>query len=563
MDAPLLFPRIVPISFFLLLLHVSQSNCLDISQCIAPLGMESGDIKDEDITASSSFDSGNVGPRQGRLKVETNGGAWCPQTPATAEPEEWLQIDLHTVHLVTSVGTQGRFGNGQGVEYSEAYILEYWRPRLNKWIRYRNYRGEEILNGNINTYLESKTELDPPIWATKIRFLPYSYHKRTVCLRVEIYGCRWTDGIVSYSMPQGDKRGPNWEFYDSSYDGFWDDGRLKHGLGQLTDGKTGSNDFKVSFYEHSKGWVGWRNDTRNGKPIDVVFEFDEVREFTNVNIFCNNQFTKEVQVFAKAEVFFSIGGKRSRGQPITYEYMEDRIFEKSRNVSIKLHHRIGKYVKIQLHFAARWILLSEISFDSEVIKGNFTEEEDEQEISASTNVKSQGASSSSGSGSESPPNKSSPSPQEFGQYMGVIAGILSVLTLLVGTLVGYIILQQRRRKAAGRQETYVPSNCEKAALYSEPIVLGQNSTNTQYMDSSTRRSEYAVPRLKTRPDPPSLQDIFPKPPSFPPAQEHYYASTEICNARFTPPSPPLSTPPLIRLSRQPRYVSNSNHYVGP
>lgn len=36
------------------------------AQCIAPLGMESKQIKDEDITASSSFDHGNVGPHHGR-----------------------------------------------------------------------------------------------------------------------------------------------------------------------------------------------------------------------------------------------------------------------------------------------------------------------------------------------------------------------------------------------------------------------------------------------------------------------------------------------------------------
>lgn len=37
------------------------------AQCIGPLGMESGAIPDADITASSSFDSGNVGPHHGRL----------------------------------------------------------------------------------------------------------------------------------------------------------------------------------------------------------------------------------------------------------------------------------------------------------------------------------------------------------------------------------------------------------------------------------------------------------------------------------------------------------------
>lgn len=53
-------------------------------------------------------------------------------------------MDLKTVHMVTATGTQGRFGNGQGVEFTEAYILEYWRPRLDKWIRYHNNKGEEV-----------------------------------------------------------------------------------------------------------------------------------------------------------------------------------------------------------------------------------------------------------------------------------------------------------------------------------------------------------------------------------------------------------------------------------
>ncbi|KYM82257.1 hypothetical protein ALC53_07258 [Atta colombica] len=36
------------------------------AQCIAPLGMESGTIPDTDINASSSFDTGNVGPHLAR-----------------------------------------------------------------------------------------------------------------------------------------------------------------------------------------------------------------------------------------------------------------------------------------------------------------------------------------------------------------------------------------------------------------------------------------------------------------------------------------------------------------
>jgi len=56
-----------------------------------------------------------------------------------------FQIDLHTVHLITATETQGRFGNGQGREFAEAYVISYWRPELLKWVRYRDHTGNEVL----------------------------------------------------------------------------------------------------------------------------------------------------------------------------------------------------------------------------------------------------------------------------------------------------------------------------------------------------------------------------------------------------------------------------------
>lgn len=489
------------------------------------------------------------------MRTELNGGAWCPQTPATMELKEWLQIDLHTVHMITAAGTQGRFGNGQGVEFAEAYMLEYWRPRLSKWIRYRNHLGEEVIKGNINTYLESKRQLDPPIMASKVRFMPYSYHRRTVCMRVELYGCKWTDGIVSYSMPQGDKRGTNWEFYDTTYDGHWDGEKLLYGLGQLTDARVAPEDFKTAFYEQNiQGWVGWKNDTRENRPIEITFEFDKVREFTAVHIYCNNQFTKEVQVFSEAKVLFSVGGKRYKGEPITYDYIEDHIFENPRNVSIKLHHRVGRFVKLQLYFASRWILLSEIAFDSGVVNGNFSEEEldSEEPPLQKDQVATPGIE-----------NKNIVSavntPSGLGQYLGVVVGLLTVLAVLMVAAVAFIVIQQRRYKSSPRP-SQIP---DKAALYREPS-LGRLPGSSEYAD--VRDPEYAVPlqQPQTPRNAPTLQNIFPKPPPIPPPPERYYAATEICNTGFVPPPPPLSTPPPVRLSRQPRYVSNNTRtYVGP
>ncbi|XP_043286407.1 epithelial discoidin domain-containing receptor 1-like [Venturia canescens] len=447
--------------FISLGIFATTAHAIDLSQCNAPLGMQSGAIPDADITASSSFDSGNVGPHQARLKTENHGGAWCPKAQVTPESRDWLEIDLHSVHMITGTNTQGRFGNGVGVEYAESYVLEYWRPRLGKWVRYSDAKGTEVIKGNTNTYIESMHNLSPPFWASKIRFLPYSLHPRTVCMRVEIYGCYWSDGVVSYSMPQGDKRGKDWEFFDATYDGHWES-ELRRGLGQLTDGKIGPDNFKTSYYDgdRGQGWVGWRNDTRGGQPVEIKFEFDQIREFSAVHIYCNNQFTHDVQVFSQVDILFSIGGKYYTGDPITYNYMEDKVFESSRNVTIKLHHRVGKFVKLRLHFSLRWIMVSEITFDSDVAHGNFTiEEAPTTEAPAQSDVfVGKDGSSESGGLPVSTAKHDDPT------YMAVVIGVLTAVILLLAVAIFLIVSRHRQRKCfaspmTGKAPSHLGSTC--------------------------------------------------------------------------------------------------------
>ncbi|CAB3226095.1 unnamed protein product [Arctia plantaginis] len=415
----------------LLVAGASPLHALDISQCIAPLGMESGLIPDRDITASSCYNDGNVAPQNGRLNQDIKGGAWCPRSQITTESTEWLEIDLHSVHVVTGTGTQGRFGNGQGQEYAEAYVIEYWRPKLGKWVRYRTIDGQEILQGNTNTYLEKKNHLEPPIWASKIRFIPYSSHRRTVCMRVELYGCYWSVGIVSYSMPKGDKRSNGMELTDIIYDGQWGE-ELRGGLGQLVDGRFGGDEIREA--AKNSAWVGWRNDSRPNAPV-LTFEFDKVREFSAVHLYSNNKFMRDVQVFSEAIISFSIGGRHFQDEPIRYTYVEDNIFESSRNVSIKLHHRIGKWVRIELGFSARWILVSEIIFDSDVAQGNYTPEslkpapgKDKKITKLSKEV------------------PISTAHQEDPLYVAIVVGVLTALVILLAVAIFLIVHRHKHRK---------------------------------------------------------------------------------------------------------------------
>ncbi|KAF2897530.1 hypothetical protein ILUMI_08645 [Ignelater luminosus] len=105
--------------------------------------MESGAIKDSAVSASSAYDAGSVGPQHGRLRNDKNGGAWCPRQMVSRDAKEYLEINLEELHVITGVRTQGRFGNGQGQEYAEEYMIEYWRPGFTAWVRWKNREGKE------------------------------------------------------------------------------------------------------------------------------------------------------------------------------------------------------------------------------------------------------------------------------------------------------------------------------------------------------------------------------------------------------------------------------------
>lgn len=48
-----------------------------------------------------------------------------------------------------------------------------------------------MLEGNTNTYTVVEQKVDPILVASKVRFIPYSTHVRTVCMRVDLLGCPW------------------------------------------------------------------------------------------------------------------------------------------------------------------------------------------------------------------------------------------------------------------------------------------------------------------------------------------------------------------------------------
>ncbi|XP_011148724.3 discoidin domain-containing receptor tyrosine kinase B isoform X1 [Harpegnathos saltator] len=410
---------------------VTDVHSLDIRSCNQSLGMESGDIPDSAITASSSYVT-NVGPRNGRLRKETAGGAWCPKSQIEKGVREWLQVDLPGAHVVTGVQTQGRYDHGRGQEYVEDYTLEYRRPGFTEWRRYKRWDNKEVLAGNSDTSTVVSHKLIPPIFASQIRILPHSEHRRTVCLRIELKGCRDMSGLVSYTIP--DTSMP--ELSDVSYDGERQDNLLTDGLGCLIDGEVGADNYRQDMGDgKGTGWVAWLRDTFVENFVELIFEFEATLVFEAVHIYTNNYFSRDVQVFSKADIWFSTDGETYEDEPLLYSYIPDLVLENARNVSIGLHGRRGCLLKLHLYFAARWIIISEVMFDATNPYENTTEE-----------------AASEFSNREVPVNpevdlnlQTITAPGDGQEYLEVLIGVLTAIILLL-LLVFFIILFLNRRQ---------------------------------------------------------------------------------------------------------------------
>ena len=174
-----------------------------------------------------------------------------------------------------------------------------------------------------------------------------------------------SDGILSYSMHQGHTRGSELTLVDYTYDGINKNGYLSGGLGQLVDGEEGYTNFRLDNQGLGKKgyeWVGWKNDSST-EPVSIIFEFDHVRNFSSVRVFCNNMFMKSIRVFSMAKLYFSMDGKKF-GNLVQLPILKDSLVEYARPIVIPIPHKVGKYVKMDLYFEARWIMISEVKFKS-------------------------------------------------------------------------------------------------------------------------------------------------------------------------------------------------------
>uniref|UniRef100_A0A183BSF7 F5/8 type C domain-containing protein n=1 Tax=Globodera pallida TaxID=36090 RepID=A0A183BSF7_GLOPA len=160
--------------------------------CSAPmaLGMESGELPDEWLFASSSFHQHSLGPHNARIRNDRGGGAWCPRAQIQSDSYEFIQVDFASSHEILGVEVQGRHANGSGREWAEALVIDFLMDGGTNWTRYEDRRRRaQILPANRDQRSAVLIPLDPPLFAVSVRLVPFSAQLRTVCLRFELYGC--------------------------------------------------------------------------------------------------------------------------------------------------------------------------------------------------------------------------------------------------------------------------------------------------------------------------------------------------------------------------------------
>ncbi|KAG9333373.1 hypothetical protein JZ751_012733, partial [Albula glossodonta] len=375
-----LCPRLssdVPLStmllFLLLVLQGDANAQVDPAHCRYPLGMEDGRIKDDDITASSQWYE-TTGPQYARLNREEGDGAWCPAGLLQPSDVQFLQLDLRQLTFLTVVGTQGRHAHGTGNEFARMYRLDYSRDG-ETWKSWKNRLGNKVMEANDNAYASVIKDLHPPIIGRFLRLIPVTKLPTTVCMRVELYGCPWHDGLTSYSSPEGQvMMSPGYpitSLNDSTYDGYHERRKLSGGLGQLTDGVIGQDDFLLTRQYHvwpGYDYVGWRNDSLSPGYVEMEFVFDRPRNFTAMKVHCNNMFSRGVKIFSAVSCAFKPHLVADwEAQLEEFRTVLDDRNPSARYVTVPLGRRAAKALRCRFWFADTWMMFSEISFLSDTV----------------------------------------------------------------------------------------------------------------------------------------------------------------------------------------------------
>ncbi|XP_074626519.1 lactadherin-like [Acropora palmata] len=164
--------------------------------CNKSLGMESGKILHQQITASSKWNA-LYAAHQGRLNFQevVEGGVLKKSGSRSAlirDQNQWLQVDLLHQEIITSVATQGRNKHPLWKTHKQ-WVKSYKLQYSNNGVDFEYYKdarqnSAKVFAGNNDRDSIVRHYLNPPIRARYIRFQPIAW-KGYISMRVGLNGC--------------------------------------------------------------------------------------------------------------------------------------------------------------------------------------------------------------------------------------------------------------------------------------------------------------------------------------------------------------------------------------
>uniref|UniRef100_A0A8D3C700 Neuropilin n=1 Tax=Scophthalmus maximus TaxID=52904 RepID=A0A8D3C700_SCOMX len=171
--------------------NMTHKEVTDSFHCSMALGMKSGKISDEQITASTSFYDNRWLPRQARLNNDDN--AW---TPSEDSNKEYIQVDLQFLKVLTGIATQGAVSK----ETQKSYHVTTFKLEVSTngedWMVYRHGKNHKIFHANTDPAEVVLNRVPQPVLARFVRIRPQTW-RNGIALRFELYGCQITDAPCS------------------------------------------------------------------------------------------------------------------------------------------------------------------------------------------------------------------------------------------------------------------------------------------------------------------------------------------------------------------------------
>ena len=112
--------------------------------------------------------------------------------------------------------------------------------------------------------------------------------------------------------------------------------------------------------------MGWSRRLTTSPYIDIAFEFCGVKKFKDVTLTVNVDKTRSYAVFDRSQIYFAANDNFSDALFLQYcpKNFPDSNAPYSKNITLPLCENTARFIKLRFYFGGRWLLITEISFNS-------------------------------------------------------------------------------------------------------------------------------------------------------------------------------------------------------